>query len=110
MAVQSPLGPPTADALSDVEILECIFTHIHIGHRCCNVRTLEDAYNNLSQEKESRRCVFYMFDLSACSLVSKLWSSVAVPHLWGHYAELHHILSIGYDTFSDYLRHLDEDD
>lgn len=114
MADQPDLAPPKVEALNNVKILEIIFTYLHIGRPCCRTQTLKDAYHTLSQMKEQSvlqtSCPYHIRDLHACVLVSTVWSSVAIPQMWGHYAELHHILSVVYDTLPEYLRHLDEND
>ena len=96
--------------LYNIDILGQIITYLHIGERCCLVRSLEDAYHRVSQTMDEHRCGQHMADLFSCILVSKLWASITIPHLWGHYAELHHILSIVHDVPAGSLRYINDYD
>lgn len=110
-SIKTDLNPAmAAKALSKNAILEQIISHLHIRQECCSApaRSLQDAYHTLGQLREEDRCVEHMHDLFSCLLVSKAWSSVVIPQLWGHYAELQHILSIVYEMDSDELRYLDD--
>lgn len=113
MSTDPPAKSAQNEVLTNKSILEQIFTHLHVNvvePRCCQIPSMEHAYHKLNQQREDDQCLDHMNDLHDSLLVCKTWASVAASHLWGHYAELHHILAVVYDITSDGLRVLEGSD